>query len=53
MKVERDLEYARIGDQSLRLDLYRPQSTNGPLPLIVWVHGGGWRGGSKAGSKSS
>jgi acetyl esterase/lipase len=50
VKVDRDLEYARINDKALLLDLYRPDSSNGPLPLIVWIHGGGWRNGSKAGS---
>jgi acetyl esterase/lipase len=46
--VERDIEYARVGDTALRLDLYRPEMTGAPLPLIVWVHGGGWSGGDKA-----
>jgi acetyl esterase/lipase len=47
VKVDRDVEYARAGDTALKLDLYRPESSAGPLPLIVWVHGGAWRGGSK------
>ena len=29
-----------------RLDVYRPQGA-GPLPTVVWIHGGGWIGGSK------
>jgi acetyl esterase/lipase len=47
VKVERDLEYAKVGDTALLLDLYRPESSGAPLPLVVWVHGGAWRGGSK------
>ena len=47
VKVERNLEYARVGDSALLLDIYRPETSGGPLPLIVWVHGGGWSGGSK------
>ncbi|KAA5540732.1 alpha/beta hydrolase [Roseiconus nitratireducens] len=42
-----DIEYAKIGDRSLRLDLYRPRSGQDKTPLIVWVHGGAWRSGSK------
>ena len=48
VKVERDLEYARIGEMPLLLDLFRPESAGQPLPLVVWVHGGGWSGGDKA-----
>jgi acetyl esterase/lipase len=44
----RDLEYARVGDVSLKLDLYLPAASEGKPPLFVWVHGGGWRNGSKA-----
>lgn len=29
------------------LDVFRPASARGPLPLVVWVHGGGFVGGSK------
>jgi acetyl esterase/lipase len=46
VKTLRDIEYARVGDTSLKLDLYVPASTKSP-PLVVWVHGGAWRGGSK------
>ena len=46
-KAERDIVYARIGDRELLLDLYLPPKGPAPLPVIVWVHGGGWRSGSK------
>lgn len=45
--VTKDIEYARAGDLPLRLDLYVPQSAPKPRPLVVWIHGGGWRTGSK------
>ena len=45
-----DLTYATIGDRALRLDVYAPSTIpESPIPAIVWVHGGGWRGGSKNG----
>jgi acetyl esterase/lipase len=46
VKIIPDLEYARVGDVSLKLDLYVPAGKPNP-PLIVWVHGGAWRSGSK------
>jgi len=46
-RVERDIVYARVGQRELLLDLYRPPEASGPLPVVVWIHGGGWRGGSK------
>jgi acetyl esterase/lipase len=45
-----DVEYARVGDQRLMLDLYLPSHSArdpDPAPLIVWVHGGAWRSGSR------
>jgi acetyl esterase/lipase len=46
--VLRDLEYARVDDLSLKLDLYLPDPLpDKRLPLVIWIHGGGWRGGSK------
>jgi acetyl esterase/lipase len=34
---------------SLRLDVYRPEAESiRPRPCVVWIHGGGWRGGSKS-----
>ena len=46
-RILRDLEYARVGDRALLLDLYLPQDARGSLPLIIWIHGGAWRMGSK------
>jgi acetyl esterase/lipase len=45
-EIQHDIEYARVGDLSLKLDLYLPRG-NVREPLIVWVHGGAWRSGSK------
>lgn len=30
------------------LDAFRPQSANGPLPTVVWIHGGAWISGDKS-----
>jgi acetyl esterase/lipase len=42
-----DLVYGDVlGYRPLELDLYLPQ-IDGPVPVIVHVHGGGWRRGSR------
>jgi len=43
----RDVVYATVDGRDLRLDLYLPAGVARP-PLLVWVHGGQWRAGSKA-----
>jgi acetyl esterase len=38
----------RYGDEpDMLLDVFRPASASEPLPLVLWVHGGGWVGGAK------
>ncbi len=44
--VARDAAYAGLSPAQ-RLDLYVPRG-KGPFPVIVHVHGGGWRTGDKA-----
>ena len=48
--THQDVEYARVGDRSLALDLYQPTrslDSEDQSPIVVWVHGGAWRSGSK------
>lgn len=47
-RILRDLEYGRVGDVSLKLDVGIPPG-QGPFPVAILVHGGGWSGGSKSG----
>ena len=49
VRRELDIPYAHTDNPRQRLDLYLPEPARegGPLPLIVFVHGGGWRGGDK------
>jgi acetyl esterase/lipase len=46
VKVEKDVAYGP--HERNKLDVYLPKSDK-PLPLIIWVHGGAWRAGSKDG----
>ncbi len=44
----RDLDYANQNNPRQKLDLYLPEKpSKKPLPLIVYIHGGGWESGSK------
>ncbi|MEW4487888.1 alpha/beta hydrolase [Thalassoglobus sp. JC818] len=41
-----NIRYATVDGQELLLDLYLPDEIDNPK-LIVWVHGGAWRSGSR------
>jgi acetyl esterase/lipase len=41
------VEFARVGTKVLMLDLYQPADRSAPSPLVIWVHGGAWRSGSR------
>ncbi len=45
--MELDLKYGDAAGGGQTLDLYLPEAANISLPLIIWVHGGGWLGGDK------
>lgn len=45
-RTERDIAYSQPRNERQLLDVYAPQKgTN--LPVVIWVHGGGWMRGSK------
>ncbi len=43
------LTYARVGNLELKLDLYRPSKSakSHRRPLVVLIHGGGWKSGQR------
>lgn len=47
--IHKNLVYATIGDRALHLDVFMPSFANlkKRLPVVVMVHGGGWRSGNK------
>lgn len=46
-QVHKDIVYGQVDGRVLLVDLYIPNDTPEP-PLLVWVHGGAWRSGSKS-----
>ncbi len=48
-RVDRDVTYCVAEGTELKLDIYYPlRSQEGPAPVAVYVHGGGWTSGDKA-----
>ena len=45
-RIERDLPYAQPRNERQLLDIFAP-ATGTSLPVVVWVHGGGWMRGGK------
>lgn len=46
--VEKDILFKTVGETEIKLDLYTPSAeAETHYPLLVWVHGGAWKRGSK------
>ena len=44
---QKNVEYGRVDNRRLLLDLYTPANLKAPAPGIILIHGGGWKGGRK------
>jgi acetyl esterase/lipase len=48
--IVRDVEYGTGGGRPLKMHLVKPKSPpKDPMPVVVYIHGGGWQGGSRDG----
>ena len=47
MMTVTDIPYAKVHDTELKLDLMVPKDAKAPVPAVMVIHGGAWRGGSK------
>lgn len=46
--LHKDLLFKTVSDREVKLDLYLPTSVEkNKHPLLIWVHGGAWKRGSK------
>ena len=46
VRLLRDIKYGRQGNGQT-LDLYLPMKFASAVPLVIWIHGGGWESGNK------
>ena len=46
-EVKRDIPYTKNADKLQTLDVYSPPKAKA-LPVVFWIHGGGWQGGDKS-----
>jgi len=43
----KNIEYKNVNGKSLQLDIYRQKEREEAVPLLVFIHGGGWQGGQR------
>jgi acetyl esterase/lipase len=48
VELRKDIEYGRVGDRSLKVDVYSPKGLDKPVPGLIFIHGGGWSGGDRS-----
>lgn len=49
-RVVPNVTYLTANNWDAKLDLYLPREVSGPNPTLIYIHGGGWTGGSKEAS---
>jgi acetyl esterase/lipase len=45
-----NITYVTANNYDAKLDLYQARDTSTPQPTVIYIHGGGWTGGSKEAS---
>lgn len=43
----KNIEYKQIDGHSLMLDVYQLKNLKQPRPCLIFIHGGGWKGGNR------
>jgi acetyl esterase/lipase len=49
-RIVPNITYLTANNWEAKLDLYLPRDVSGPNPTLLYIHGGGWTGGSKEAS---
>jgi len=44
----KNIEYKNVNGKSLQLDIYRLKERDSAVPLLVFIHGGGWKSGQRS-----
>ncbi|MGQ9649828.1 MAG: alpha/beta hydrolase fold domain-containing protein [Phycisphaerae bacterium] len=47
IEVTNNVEYGRVGERLLQLDLYQAKGIRKPVPAVILIHGGGWKSGNR------
>jgi len=42
-----NITYLTANNYEAKLDVYTPRNPSGPVPVLMYIHGGGWVGGTK------
>jgi acetyl esterase/lipase len=45
--IHADQVYSHAGGRARLADVFLPSSGDAPLPVVIWLHGGGWRFGDR------
>jgi acetyl esterase/lipase len=46
-RIVPNITYLTASNYEAKLDLYVTRTPEKPLPTLIWIHGGGWTGGTK------